>query len=99
VVTLVKFILEKSTKIARRNSAVGESLAEDFLVLNLDDGSYYGVGEVGGFAWQRLDGSKTLGELADEVSRYFDVTVDQALVDLIEFARNLIQQELVEVKE
>jgi hypothetical protein len=86
--------LDMNARFVRNENAVGEGLAGDFLVLDLDSGEYFGIGEIGGFIWLRLDGSKTLNEIAVEVSREFEVSIDQAREDLSRFVRELIQRNL-----
>ncbi len=69
----------------RSETSAGESAPGDFLLLDLGTGRYFGVGEVGGFIWQRLDGARDLGRVAGDLCAHFDVDREQAVVDLVEF--------------
>ena len=91
--------LDSNARVIRSEKAVGENLEDDFLVLDLGGGEYFGIGEVGGFIWARLDGSKTLTELAAEISREFEVTVSQARDDLSRFVHDLIQRNLAHLED
>ena len=82
---------------ARETTAVGESLAEDFAVLDLGTGDYFSLGEVGGFIWDRLDGETTLAEIASAMARAFDVGEDQAAADLDLFIAALTDRGLVRI--
>lgn len=47
-----------------------------------DVNSLYVLNETGAAAWRRLDGKRTLREIADDLSREFDVAVEQVEKDL-----------------
>ena len=68
----------------------------EYYVLDLNSGRYYSLGEVGGFIWQRLDGSCELRAIADAVSREFEVSATEAEGDLLEFVVSLAELGLVE---
>ena len=76
----------------RRNAAVeGERAGADYFVLDLETGSYYALGEVGGFIWRRLDGSRSLTEIADEVTAAFEIDAEPARSDVVEFVDGLAE--------
>ena len=78
-------------RFVRGEASAGESAPGDYLILDLTSGRYYGVGEVGGFIWERLDGERDLQALARTVSDRFDVEPEQASADLIEFVTWLVE--------
>ena len=47
------------------------------------------------FVWDRLDGRHTLGEIAADVAKEFEVTVEQALADVREHVTQLASDGLV----
>lgn len=49
----------------------------------------YSLNEVGAFLWERIDGARSLGELAEAIQSEFDVSPDQAAGDLREFLAQL----------
>ena len=91
--------LDSNARVVRSDNAVGESLEDDFLVLDLGGGEYFGIGEVGGFIWSRLDGSRTLTELASEISQEFEVSVNRAQDDLSRFVHDLMQRNLARLED
>ncbi|MCP3956522.1 MAG: PqqD family protein [bacterium] len=72
-------------RFVRSASSAGESAPGDYLILDLRSGRYYGVGEVGGFIWERLDGERDLAAIARAISARFEVDPERAAEDLIEF--------------
>jgi hypothetical protein len=75
-------------------SAVAQVLADDCVVLDLGSGRVYGLGPVGAFVWSRLDGERTLAELAPEIRDRFDVLDAEVEEDLLRFARELLRSGL-----
>jgi len=91
--------LEIGTRVRRTKSSAGQGLGDDYLVLDLSSGNYYGLGEVGGWFWKRLDGSVTVGELAAETAERYGVEPARAQADLLSFVGELVQSGLAEVVE
>lgn len=49
------------------------------------------------FIWTRLDGEKTLESIALDMTGSYDVQPSTALEDVLEFARLLVEREVVEI--
>jgi len=60
------------------------------LVIVIDDRRLHSLNGVGTRVWELADGSKTIGQIADEIVREFDVTRDVALEHTIEFVQQLM---------
>lgn len=85
-----------SDRVVRGERSVGESTPDDFLILDLETGRYYGVGEAGGFIWERLDGELELGTVGRAVAERFDIDGERAAADLLEYVTRLHELGLVE---
>lgn len=77
--------------VTRSDASTGESSPGDYLILDLDSGRYYGVGEVGGFIWENLEGDCDLRAISRQVGTHFDVDAENAEADLIEFVTWLLE--------
>ena len=91
--------LGSETRVRRARNSAGQKLGDDFLVLDLNSGDYYGLGEVGGWFWKRLDGTETVGELAAEAARRYGLKLERARADLLAFVIELLERDLAEVVE
>ncbi len=85
-------------RVRRAEASEGEPAGEDYFVLDLETGKYYSLGEVGGFIWQRLDGSSSLARIAEEVSGAFEVGASEARSDVLEFVGALADLGLIEAE-
>ena len=86
------------TFVRSKNTAF-ENAAGETLILDLDSGSYFGVGEVGGFVWERLDGSRSLAAIADELLEVYEVELEVVRVDLLALIENLSEKGLVRLSD
>lgn len=87
--------VEQGALVVPLATAVSAPLGDDVLVLDLASGSYYGLGSVGGFVWARLDGKRTLAELAASVREEF-ADAEGVEADLGRFAGELVAFGLAE---
>jgi hypothetical protein len=79
----------------RRNANFVYRKIEDETILvpirdNVGDMScIYNLNEVGAFIWEHLDGEKTLGDILNMVTDEFDVTTEDAEIDLHDYISDL----------
>lgn len=59
------------------------------VVLNLESKSYYKLNETGRWIWLRLADGRSPQEAAQELSRAFEVPIDDALGDVAAFVETL----------
>ena len=69
----------------------------EVVILNLADGVYYGLDEVGARVWELLREPRTVAELRDVVAAEYDVDAPTAEGDLRELLEELAARRLVEV--
>ncbi len=55
------------------------------------------LNRTGAYVWQLLDGQHTLVQIADELSRSFAVTPEQAADDVLAFVAQLAARDLVKL--
>ena len=56
-----------------------------------DMGAIYNLNEVGAFVWEHLDGQKTLFDVKNMVAGEFEVSLEDAECDLLEFVNQLAE--------
>ncbi|HEY2848914.1 MAG TPA: PqqD family protein [Gemmatimonadaceae bacterium] len=72
-------------------------LAGEAVILGLKDSIYYGLDGAGARVWELVQQPAALGEVADAMSREFDVGRGAALNDLLALAGDLLSHGLLEV--
>jgi hypothetical protein len=74
---------------------IGKVLDGEAIVINLATGSYYAIPDVGGVIWQAVEERRSLEEIAVRVSASYEVSVEQARVDVLALAERLMQERIV----
>ena len=84
------------TTIPRKTESFTErQLGEETIFLSPKGDEIHSLDEVGTFIWQLVDGTKDLGMILDCLCDEYDVEIEQARGDLLEFARELVERELL----
>jgi hypothetical protein len=67
------------------------------IIINLTNGIYYSMDEVGGLVWELIVDGCSLEQIGAAISRGYDVSAGQALADLEPLAAKLLDEDLVSV--
>lgn len=79
------------------NNHVATDLAGDVVILNLADGSYYGLNEVGSYIWKLLQSPMTVQDICVSVAAEYDVDERTCRDDVFELLETLAKKSLVEM--
>jgi hypothetical protein len=90
-------MLTLDARVVRGEDTVGEPIPADYLVLDLRSGCYIGLGEVGGFIWELLDGERDLAAVAAAVASHYEVEAERAATDVLELVTELAERGVVTV--
>ncbi|MGH7653896.1 MAG: PqqD family protein [Gemmatimonadaceae bacterium] len=94
---LERSTITEHTRVVASRSQLSTQLAGEAVILGLKDSVYYGLAGTGARIWELVQQPTALGDLADTVSREFDVGRDVALDDLLALTGDLLSRELLEV--
>lgn len=67
----------------------------DAVMINLSNGFYYSMSNVGAFIWERMVGGYTLDAIVDSLTQRYDVSVERARADLEALVAQLLEENLV----
>jgi hypothetical protein len=73
-------------------------LGSEQVMLNLRDGTYYGLDDVGSEIWALLQQPITIGEICETVVESYDVEVERCRDDVVRLMEDLIRRGLVELR-
>lgn len=76
---------------------VSNPLPEGAVILNLRDGVYYTLNELGALIWDYLQQPLSIGTLRDAILDEYDVSPEQLQADLMVFINRLLEIKLIEV--
>ena len=75
---------------------VGRIYDQEGVLVNTRKAQIKVINEVGAYIWSIVDGVRSVQEIARVVSTQYDVELDQAEQDTLEFVRDLSQKGLIE---
>lgn len=71
---------------------------EELVLLNMKDGMFYGIDEVGHYIWSFMEKKVELNLIAKFVSEKYSVPEEQTYKDVMEFVNQLSVYKLVKLK-
>jgi hypothetical protein len=89
--------MDDGAVIAVASRVVGTELDGEFVMLDPDSGTYYGLDEVGSAVWRLLASPRRLGEVVSHLCEAFDVTPDRCRADVEALVAELESRGLVTV--
>jgi len=77
------------------NDQIAAPVDDEFVILSIERGSYYGLDDVGSEIWRRLATPVRVGALCDELTAQYDA--DRATIerDVLALLEKLISERLV----
>lgn len=86
------------TLISQTATQVSVELSGEVIILNLNDGNYYGLDEVGTRVWSLIQEPKTVIQLRDLLMSEYDVEPEQCERELKALLGELADKELVNLQ-
>ena len=89
--------IEFSTVVVASKDQISCELGGEAAILNLKEGFYYGLDEVGSAVWQMLAEPRRVSEIRDELLDLYEVDVEKCSADLIRLLDELRTRGLIQV--
>lgn len=77
---------------------VSSDMGGEAVILNLKDGTYYGLNEVGAYIWGQIEQPRTVAALRDALLAEYEVDVVQCERDLLDLLSMMADHRLIEVR-
>jgi hypothetical protein len=87
----------RSTVVAAKD-LVSCDLAGESIILNINNGMYYGLDPVGSWIWNMIQNPISLQDIRDRLFREYNVEADRGEQDLLALINELADEGLIEVK-
>ena len=85
-----------STLVAAAAGQVSSDLAGEAIILSLQTGMYYGLGQVGARIWELLRTPTRVADIRDAIVQQYDVEPNRCERDVLDFLHHLAEQGLIE---
>lgn len=92
-------MLSNDSIVVVSSEQVSSDLAGEVVMLNLADGTYYGLDEVGSYVWNLIRQPRAVGAVRDAILEEYDVEPDRCESDLLALLGELADNGLIEVRD
>ena len=79
----------------RNERVIAKGVSGSLLLLNLDNGEYYKLDEVGGRVWELCDGTQNVAEMVSTIREEYDASTETIRTDILELLRDLANEKMV----
>lgn len=73
-------------------------VGDEIVLLDIAKGTYFGLDGVGKRIWESVADGQSLAQTAITIAAEFDVEDSRAETDVVEFANNLLERELLRIE-
>jgi hypothetical protein len=89
--------LSLESVLVQREGNIASDMDGEKVMLNVKNGKYYNLGEVGGEIWEALSSPVSIARIAGIIQENFDVPEELARQDVFEFVQSLLNEDLVAI--
>lgn len=89
--------LTLDTCLQRNPEQIFTDMDGETVMLNIEQGSYFGIGGTGNRIWELLAEAKTVDELVTVICNEYEVSGAECKEDVLNFCRSLLEQDLAQV--
>jgi hypothetical protein len=90
-------MISTDTTIVAVTQQVSTNISGEVVILNLANGVYYGLNEIGGLIWASIQTPQKVSVICQQILNQYDVDPEQCERDTISVLEDLISNKLAEV--
>lgn len=84
-----------NTLLRRREGLMTADMNGSAVMMDIETGKYYNLGDVGGRIWELLEEPLTVAALVRKLTAEYDVSLAQCRTDILPFLTKLVERGLV----
>jgi len=86
---------ELHARVSRKDEVPWKVLDDTIVILDLTEGDFFELDDVGCWIWQRLDGVRTLEDHARALAEEYGIDIETARSDIVAFVADLDSKGLI----
>lgn len=87
-----------NTQVISNKKVVSCDLEGETAMLNMEDGVYYGLNNVGASVWNHIQKVRSVQEVVDKILEEYEVKPDQCQEDIVQLLEELLEKGLIKIK-
>lgn len=96
---MARFGITGSSTLAMAHDVLASDLGAEVVMLNLNDGTYYGLDGAGAEMWKLLQRAATVDEIVHGIVDLYEVDAGRCRDDVVALLGHLLERGLVEIRE
>ncbi|MEH7076439.1 lasso peptide biosynthesis PqqD family chaperone [Neobacillus drentensis] len=90
--------LTMETTIVQRPGNIISDMDGETVMMSIENGKYYNLGEIGGAVWKNLSIPITIGDLISKLTSEFNVEISECQKEVIPFLEQLLNERLIMIE-
>jgi len=79
----------------RGDQVIAQKASHELLLLNMEDGNYYSLDEIGGRIWELCDGNRTVSQVVAALAAEYEAPYSTLEYDVIELLEDFHKGKLI----
>lgn len=95
---LTKITLNESSIIQQSQGYIVSNMGDEKVMMGIENGNYYNLGEMGGVIWDKLQQPITFRQLVHELASEYEIQKEDCRNQVMSFLDSLITEGLIHIK-
>jgi len=91
-------LINQSTLVNQAKGAIVSDMAGEKVMLSVQNGKYYNLGNIGGAIWDYIESPLSVIELVQKLKEVFEVDTEECNKEVTIFLEQLYSEGLIEIK-
>ncbi|MCM3018667.1 lasso peptide biosynthesis PqqD family chaperone [Priestia megaterium] len=83
--------------VTQNEGNIVSDMGNEKVMLNIENGKYYNLGEIGGDIWESISKPVHVNELVNHILKKYDVQTNECEEEVISFLENMYQENLIKL--
>lgn len=91
--------INRETIIKRSESLLSNDLGNDVVMMDIEQGAYYGLEEVAARIWKLTETPVSVNSMCEKLTAEYDVPENKCLEEVMDFISDLLSRNIVQIVE
>lgn len=89
--------LTRQTQVVQEQGNIVSDMDGDKVMMNITNGNYYNLGQIGGRIWELIAAPVSVGEVVSALMTEYEVEQSQCEEQVFSFLKHLLDQKLIQI--
>ncbi len=89
--------INSDTVISRRDALLSNNLGADVVMMDIEQGNYYGLEAVAARIWEMTEKPVSVGSLCENLTAEYDIAPEKCREEVVGFLDDLLQHKIIQI--